>query len=247
MIDLHCHFLPGIDDGPKTMNEALALARAAVANGITHSVMTPHIQPGTWNNDLTTITPIFEQYQQQLKGNNIPLSISMAAEVRICPEVLPLITDGNIPFLGEYEGYKLMLLEFPHSHISVGSDKMIKWLFDRNIRPVIAHPERNKDVMRKLEKIKPFIDMGCYTQVTAGSITGTFGDRAYKTAHQMLEHDWITVIATDAHNLEHRPPDLQAGYDAIAEHKNADDVKSMLEISLVWANSSEHHFFKQSE
>ena len=214
MIDLHSHLLPGIDDGARTMEDALQLARVAVEDGIQHITFTPHIHPGRFDNSVSTIQPVFEQFQQALKEEGISLSVAMSGEVRLSAEVLMLVAQNQVPFLGEWEGKKVMLLELPHSHIPPGSDKLVKWLLDRNILPMIAHPERNKDIIRDLDTISPFVEVGCLFQVTAMSIAGRFGVPSAQRSMELLENDWITVLATDAHNLEHRPPVLSEGYRA---------------------------------
>lgn len=212
MIDLHSHLLPGIDDGARSMDEALQLARVAVDDGITHITFTPHIHPGRFDNNVSTIQPVFEAFKQALKDASVPLSVAMSGEVRLSAEVLMLVAQNQIPFLGTWEGKNVMLLELPHSHIPPGSDKLVKWLLDRNIIPMIAHPERNKDIIRDLEAVTPFVELGCLFQVTAMSMAGGFGVASAQRAMEMLEKGWITVLATDAHNLEHRPPVLSEGY-----------------------------------
>lgn len=214
MIDLHCHLLPAIDDGPSSIEESEALARAFVANGITHAVATPHIHPGRYDNDIDSIRAAFEQCVEMLQQKSIPLNVAMAAEVRICPEILSMIPAGKIPFVGKKEGKSVLLLEFPHSHLLPGTENMLRWLMDRDIVPLIAHPERNKDITYQPEKLRPFINMGCLVQVTAGSVSGRFGDKVQESARYMLSQGWVTVLATDAHNLAGRPPELHEGMDA---------------------------------
>lgn len=214
MIDLHSHLLPGIDDGARSLDEALQLARVAVADGITHITFTPHIHPGRFDNSSATIQPVFEAFRQALADHAIPLSVAMSGEVRLSAEVLMLVAQNQVPFLGTWQGRQVMLLELPHSHIPPGSDKLVKWLMERNILPMIAHPERNKDIVRDLDAMAPFVEMGCLFQVTAMSMAGRFGVPSAQRAMEMLEKDWITVLATDAHNLEHRPPVLSEGFAA---------------------------------
>jgi len=117
MIDLHCHLLPGIDDGPDTLEQALELARIAVANGITHSVVTPHIHPGRYENDAASIQQNLADYRAALVAEGIPLKLGFAGEVRLGAEVLMMVQQGQIPFYGEYEGKQVFLLELPHSHV----------------------------------------------------------------------------------------------------------------------------------
>jgi protein-tyrosine phosphatase len=131
--------------------------------------------------------------------------------VRLGEEVIPMVLDERIPFLGARDGYRIMLLELPHSHIPVGADKFIGWLLKRKIRPMIAHPERNKDVLHDINKITPLVSMGCWLQLTAGSVAGKFGEPARKRSVQLLERGWVSILASDAHNLEHRPPELEPG------------------------------------
>lgn len=217
MIDLHCHLLPGIDDGPETLEQALDLARLAVTNGITHSIVTPHIHPGRYENDALSIQAGMAEFKQSLLDNNIPLQLGFAGEVRLSAEILMMVEEKQIPFYGELDGYQIFLLEFPHSHVLPGSEQLVQWLLDRKIRPMIAHPERNKDIMRKFDKVKPFIEMGCLFQLTAGSIAGAFGELAQETSRLLLETGKVTAIASDAHNVEFRPPRLDHGRDAAAE------------------------------
>ena len=216
MIDLHCHLLPGIDDGPQSMEESLALARHAVAGGITHAVVTPHIHPGRYANTRSSLIPLFDDFRKELERQSIPLQLSLGGEVRLSIESVQLMNEGELPILGNYLGYDVVLLEFPHSHIPPGAENLVDHMLARKIRPLIAHPERNKDVMAKLEKIQPFVEHGCLLQVTAGAVAGKFGRRAHKRAVQMLEKEWVTVLASDAHNMKYRPPELEAGRKAAA-------------------------------
>jgi protein-tyrosine phosphatase len=101
-----------------------------------------------------------------------------------------------------------MLLEFPHSHIPVGADKLVSFLKKRNITPVIAHPERNRDLLKSPDKINQFVRLGCWFQVTASSITGGFGETCQQLALDYIAKDIIQVIASDAHNIKRRPPIL---------------------------------------
>ncbi|MHB1300624.1 MAG: tyrosine-protein phosphatase [Burkholderiales bacterium] len=211
MVDLHCHFLPGIDDGPATLDEAVAMALAAAENGIGRVVVTPHIHCGRYENDLDSIRPVFEMFSRALEARDVPIRLNFAAEVRIGPEIIEMVESERLPFLGVQDGYRMLLLEFPHGHIPLGSEKMVNWLLLRKIRPVIAHPERNKDVMRNLSKIVPFVEMGCLLQVTAGSIAGNFGPFCRSVCIKLLESGWVWALASDAHNLLHRPPELEAG------------------------------------
>ncbi len=217
MIDLHCHYLPGIDDGAQTLEESLGLAKAAVAAGITTAVMTPHVHPGRYENTRSSIAALCAAFQQVLSHQQISLEIRAGGEVRISAEIMQMVEDDEIPFLGAADGYRIMLLEFPHSHLLLGADKLVSWLLARRIRPLIAHPERNKEVMRNVEKIAPFVEAGCLLQLTGGSLTGQFGKPAQQCARTIIERGWASVVATDAHNLSHRPPNLDVAFKSLCE------------------------------
>jgi len=211
MIDLHCHILPGIDDGAKNLPDALALARYAVSAGITHSVLTPHIQFDRYQNDKNSIKASFDNFQQKLIQEKIPLQIGFAAEVRIDPQIIDWVNEGRIPFLGRQDTTDLILLELPHSHIPAGTENMIRWLTTKNIVPVIAHPERNKAIMKEPNKLNSLYNSGCLFQLTAGAVAGQFGESSRVTAEKLLINNMVTLLATDAHNLKHRPPELEPG------------------------------------
>ena len=211
VIDLHCHLLPGIDDGPQRLADALDMARAAHAAGIRAAVVTPHLHVGRYDNTLASIAAAAAAFVDELERAAIPLRIGYAAEVRICAELTQLVESGGIPYLGKHEGRNVMLLEFPHSHIPPGSDRMVIWLLDHGVRPMIAHPERNKDVMRRPDKLAPFREMGCLIQLTAGSLAGRFGATALLRARELLEQGCVDVLASDAHNLHARRPALEEG------------------------------------
>ena len=216
MIDLHSHLLPGVDDGAATLAEAVELARHAVQDGIRIAVLTPHIHPGRYDNTRASLAGQVEALQAELQKQQIPLKLRLGAEVRIGVESLEQILEGEVPFLGEADGYRIMLLEFPHQMIPVGSQQFVEKLLQLKIRPLIAHPERNKSVMAQPERIRSFVEAGCWLQLTAGSIAGRFGEPARLTAITLLEEAWVHVIATDAHNIEHRPPALSEGRSAAA-------------------------------
>ncbi len=217
MIDLHCHFLPGIDDGPDSLVEALDLARAAVADGITHSVLTSHVDPERYDNRRSNLAQAHAEFRQQINTAGIPLDVRLGGEARLCPELLDLIAEDQVPFLGEVDGWRILLLEFPHQMIPVGSGRFIYSLLKLKIRPLIAHPERNKAVMAQPEKIHEFTDAGCWLQLTAGSLAGRFGASAQKVAFQLVEEGWHCIAATDAHNLHNRPPLLSEARAVLSE------------------------------
>lgn len=228
MIDMHCHLLPGVDDGPKTMEQSLELARIAIGNGITHAVLTPHITPGRYDNSPENLAPVFTRFSDALAAHAIPLKVALAAEMRLDPLIMSMADAGTLPFLGEQEGDKLLLLEFPHANIPLGSLELVEWLMRRRIRPVIAHPERNQSVVRKLTHMEPFFKAGCILQITAGSLTGVFGPGPKKTAMELLQRGWVKIMATDAHNNKMRSPEFEPARILLEEIVGKDESWAMV-------------------
>ena len=209
MIDLHCHLLPGIDDGPKNLEDSLEMVRYAVNAGITKFVTTPHITPGRYDNSIETIKPVFDHLKKAVEKKHLAIEMAFAAEIRFDSVIIDMVNNNSLPFLGEFEGEKLILLEFPHSHIPAGCEDLIKWLGNRGIRVLIAHPERNRSVLSNIENIKPLVQLGCLLQITGGSLTGVFNETAKDCAIELLKRDWVTIIASDAHNIYARCPELE--------------------------------------
>ena len=215
MIDIHCHLIPGIDDGAKVLEESLSLLELAVSDGIQRMVFTPHIHLGRFNNTKSIIEKEFSRLKQAVTDAGIDIELASAAEVRLDAEIIELLAAEQLPLYGEYQGRRYMLLELPHSHIPQGTSALVAYLIKRNIIPVIAHPERNRELMKNPERIKPLARMGCWFQLTAGSITGQFGDKCQKLSLQYLEQGLVNIVASDAHNMKHRPPILSKARDQV--------------------------------
>lgn len=215
-VDIHCHLLPGIDDGAQDMSSALLMTEMAVSNGIERIVLTPHIQPGIYDNNLASIQSVFAEYQAAVAAAEIDVELGFAAECHLTPEILSAVESGQVPYLGEWEGEKVILLELPHTSVPAGALQLIRWLRANNIRPLIAHPERNQEIIRYPEKIRPLASMGALLQLTAGSLTGVFGSKSRHSVEQILKAGLGHVIASDAHNLGRRSPELLAGMQVAA-------------------------------
>jgi protein-tyrosine phosphatase len=239
MIDLHCHLLPGLDDGPEDLQTSLKMARLAVSNGITHVICTPHIHPGRYDNSAAVIGRACTAFTEALQHHQIKLKINFAAEVRFGSELMTGVKDGSIPFLGDWEGRKAMLLELPHGEVPFGAERMTQWLLGQGVMPIIAHPERNKGIMQQPARLRPFLQQGCLLQITAGSIAGLFGDQARRLSHHLLKERVVSVIASDAHNLRHRPPDLKRGLSIASKILGEREAKHLV-LDTPWAISQGH-------
>lgn len=239
MIDLHCHLLPGIDDGAKNIADAMALAKQAYDSGITHVVCTPHIHEGYFDNDIDIIESTHEIFKSALEREGIPLKSHFAAEVRINPNIVALANTKRLPYLGYFDGSPVLLLELPHSHIPPGTEQLIAWLKSAGIVPMIAHPERNRDILSNYNKAAWLRGKGVLFQLTAGAITGTFGDRARDCVFRLLNDGFADIVATDTHNLHKRPPELAGAYSLLKEEFGEASAKDLcvnnpFEIARCW-------------
>ena len=228
MIDLHCHLLPGMDDGPDTLEQSLELCRLAVADGITRAIVTPHMHPGRWENNRQSIAVACDTLQHALDEHAIALQLGFAAEVRLTERIPEQIASEEIPFYGVVDGYQIMLLEFPHGHVIPGSHTLVEWLLGRGIRPLIAHPERNRQIMADASQLQPFIDAGCWLQLTAGSVIGQFGAKSQALAHRLLADDRVTVLASDGHNARARPPVLRQAFGSIVRQFGVERAQRLM-------------------
>lgn len=211
MIDIHSHILPAIDDGARTIDEALDMLRIAIDQGVTTQVLTPHIHMGRFNNTKQHIEQEFTKFKERVDSANLPIKLLLGAECRIGPEVMQLVNNNVIPWLGEYEGKRTFLLEFPRTEIPFGSDNLVRWLLSKGCLPIIVHPERNTTFLNNRNKLQTFIDLGCPLQITASSITGKFGSDVQQMCEELLIAEQVSAIASDCHNLKGRTPDLLDG------------------------------------
>jgi protein-tyrosine phosphatase len=229
LIDLHNHMLPSIDDGAHSVDIALQMALQALDSGVTHVVCTPHIHSGYYDNSLTTIQMATQEFAEYLQLHQCPLKIACAAEVRICPEIMRWQASGDLPYLGQWQGKDLLLLELPHSHIPAGTDKLIKWLMTHNVQPLIAHPERNRDILQDYRKFTQLKNQGCLFQLTAGALLGRFSAAVESLAWRMLDEHSISIIASDSHNLERRPNEMGKCRARLAEYLDPVYVSKLFE------------------
>jgi protein-tyrosine phosphatase len=216
MIDLHCHILPHIDDGAKSIDEAIALVALAAEQGVSRMVATPHIHLGIYDNNLQSINAAYRGLCDALALTNIDIQVRAAAEVRISPEIMLFIEQQQIPFLGYYQQKNVLLLELPSSHIPPGTDKLINWLLAKDVLPMIAHPERNRELQTHPDRIKPFVQSGCLLQLTAASLIGDRGPSAQQLSEYLVRKKLYSIVASDCHSLNRRPPKIALAYDAIS-------------------------------
>ncbi len=206
MIDLHCHVLPGIDDGPETIEGSLALARAAVAAGIDTLVATPHVNART-PNDSRTIARLVETLNARLADERIELQVLTGGEIaathiaEIDPAELSRLGLGGGPWL---------LVEPPFTAVAVGLESIVSRLQRQGHRVVLAHPERSPALQGDLRTLRALADGGVVLSITAGALTGDFGSTVRRFALELAREGLIHNVTSDAHDSVKRPPRLAA-------------------------------------
>lgn len=220
MIDLHCHILPGLDDGPANEEESLLMARAAVEQGIHTIVATPHHQTTKYMNDKSAILAAVQHLNEVLKQNEIPLTVLPGQELRIYGELLQGYEDHTIQTLNETNKY--ILLEFPANHVPRYTEKLLYNMQLKGLLPIIAHPERNAEIAEHPSILFNLINKGALAQVTASSLTGDFGKSIKKLSLQFIEHNLVHIVASDAHNVTNRPFKLKNSYEVLQDEFGAD-------------------------
>jgi protein-tyrosine phosphatase len=222
MIDLHCHMLPGIDDGAADLETALEMARIAVADGITMTACTPHIYPGLFENTAENIAQATAALRVQLQEAGIPLEIGYGADIQLVPELVKGLRSGSHPTL---HGSRYFLFEPPHHTVPVRFEQTLFDAVASGFVPVITHPER----LTWLDDAHyPWFvaaaRQGAWIQLTAGAVVGRFGRRAKYWSERFLDDGLVHILATDAHEPRHRPPLLAEGREAAAVWVGAEEA-----------------------
>ena len=215
MIDLHCHILPGLDDGAGSVEESLAMAKMALQDGIHTVVATPHSLDGLYLNPLNTVTDAVESLRRVLDENGLKLRLCVGADAHLCPGMVERVRNGEAVTINNSGRY--LLLELPPQTLPERLREEIFSLKIHGITPIITHPERHPGIQRDLRLLREMISHGALAQVTAMSVSGEFGGLVMACAEAMLEHRLVHIIASDAHSADNRPPVLSRAVEAAEE------------------------------
>jgi protein-tyrosine phosphatase len=226
MIDLHCHILPGLDDGPQTMEESIRMCQIAYQDGIRTIVATPHTLNGVYKNGKSVILSKVNELNDALnnselppgqrpsraggrtQNSELPLRILPGSDVHLCETTLQQVDQGEAVTIGD--GGKYLMIEFTSQGIPYQAEEVLFQLIAAGIVPIITHPERNLEIGQRPQRYLRMIQMGCLGQVTAMSLTGGFGPAVKKVAGKLLTKRLLHIIASDAHSIDRRPPILSA-------------------------------------
>ena len=215
LVDIHCHILPGIDDGSKDWETSIKLARDAVKDGVTHAMCTPHTLNGKYINHKKDVIRLTENFQDMLDEAKIPLTVFPGQEVRISGDLPEALDNDDILFLDEDGQY--MLLEFPSDDVPTYAKDMIFNIQQRGITPIVVHPERNSRILKEPHILQELIEQGCLVQIAASSYVGTFGKEIEKMSKQFIEAGQCACFASDAHDLPKRQYEYSAALKKLGE------------------------------
>ncbi len=215
MVDIHCHILPGMDDGPDTMEDSVRMAEAAISDGVTHLVATPHANDN-YVFDPERIRRFRDELQQKIGAR---LQISTGCDFHLSYENLQAVHQDPQRFTLNQKNY--LLIEFADFALPPFLDEALHKLQVSGLHLIITHPERNPLVRARPERLYGWVTRGFFVQVTALSLLGRFGPQAQQAATQYLDCNLIHFIASDAHNLRGRPPKLREAYDWVAQRRGA--------------------------
>ncbi|HTP68133.1 MAG TPA: CpsB/CapC family capsule biosynthesis tyrosine phosphatase [Dongiaceae bacterium] len=210
MIDLHCHILPGLDDGAKTLEDSVAMAEDAIADGITHVVGTPHAS-SDYDFDYSRVRAACSELQARLSGR---LTLATGCDFHLDHENLLAVRKDSRPYCLNQHDY--LLVEFNEFSIPPSMDQTLHELQLLGLRPIVTHPERNGILRTHPERLEQWIRHGSFVQITAGSLSGVFGTGAQQDAWSWMHRGFVHFICSDAHNTGRRPLKLKFAYDAVA-------------------------------
>jgi protein-tyrosine phosphatase len=213
-VDIHCHLLPGIDDGAKDWDESLAMARLAVEDGTRTIVATPHQLGNFGHNRGDEIRRLANELQQRLDAAGIPINMLPGADVRIEPGLAARLAGGDVLTLGDHRRH--VLLELPHE-LYLPLEPVLRELSQRRIVGILSHPERNQGILRQRDVLAPLVEAGCLLQITAGSLCGTMGPECRELSEWLLVERMAHFVATDAHGPRSRRPLMRRAFERVVE------------------------------
>lgn len=213
-VDIHCHLLPSIDDGASSEEEAIRMATAAVDEGISHIIVTPHQLGAYRQNSSAIIREKTSRLQAAIADAGLPLEIRPGADVRIEPDMVQLLQEDEVVTLADQKGY--VLLELPHD-VYFPLEPLLQQLHAINLVGVLSHPERNRGIQANPAVVHRLVDAGALMQITCGSLTGEFGKTSKQLSERLLENRLVHFVATDAHGTGRRRPAMIDAFDRVTE------------------------------
>lgn len=220
IVDIHCHILPGIDDGAKNLEMAIQMAKIARDSGTTDIVVTPHHNNGVFRNERDDVFHHMHALQQALNEQKIDIKLHPGSELHLMPEIVQELAYESA--LTYADKGRAVLVELPKQYIPIGAQEILTDLLAQGLTPIIAHPERNGDILRDPKIYEKWVELGCCGQITAMSINGDFGSSIESVCDRWFKKGYIHFLASDAHRPQGRSPDLSVYFDYVEEEYGAD-------------------------
>ncbi|MCU0229925.1 MAG: hypothetical protein MUC67_00965 [Acidobacteria bacterium] len=210
MIDTHCHLLPGLDDGAPDETVALAMARAALADGVTSIAATPHMREGDYLNERPRVVEAAARFRELLTREGVPLAVELGSEVHLSARLVERLSERRILAYGdrlpETDRPAYLLLECPYRTRPIRLDETVFELMLAGFVPVLAHPERIRWFQEDPARYEALVARGVLGQMTTSSLLGTFGKKVQALAESFVRRGLVHILASDAHDTAYRPP-----------------------------------------
>ncbi|NLG83021.1 MAG: phosphotransferase [Firmicutes bacterium] len=226
MIDIHAHILPGFDDGAHSIAEAVEMAYQAYEDGITAAIATPHILDPRRDHREKILAAV-EKMRVVFAERRARLEIFPGAEVHIDPCLPELVAAGKVMTMNDAGRY--LLLELPLGEMPGYTEEVTFGLVPLGGTPIIAHPERNRDLARDVRLLRRLVEQGCLVQLSTGSIRGRFGREAERAAKVFLREGLVHFLGTDAHGADRRRPRMAEAAAKITEACGPEWARTLVE------------------
>jgi protein-tyrosine phosphatase len=213
MVDIHHHLLPGLDDGSTDLETSLAMARMAAADGITHITATPHAN-SRYPFDPVSNEELLQSIRNGLAKEGVSLTLGGGCDFHMSYDNIQDAREH--PRKYTLNGHEYLLIELPDFSIPKQIDESFYELRLAGMTPILTHPERNPTLQRNPARLREWVQQGMLIQVTTSSVLGHMGKTAERMAHRLLADRWVNFLATDAHNVDHRPPKMRGACELVA-------------------------------
>lgn len=224
MLDIHSHILPGVDDGSNSMEESIEMAKIYLDNGINKLIATPHYIEGIENKCKDENQVVLEQLREELLKNGLDLDVYLGNEIYTTMDMISYLEEGKVSTLNDS---KYILMEFPMFDIPLYVENLIYELLLKGYVPIIAHPERNKNIIDDPNILYGFIEKGALAQLNLPSIQGKYGRSIKDTGEILLKHNMIHFVGTDAHSKNKRSPNVKSSLEMLKTLVDSEDYEKL--------------------
>ena len=254
MIDFHNHILPNVDDGSISLDMSINMLSEASKQGITEVVNTVHYQHPKFDEkdiDIDRINGLKNELEYELENKGISIKLHLGAEVFYYPNLLKIM-DNPLATIGKG---KYMLIEFHPRLIPKSHKQHLFNLKMAGVTPIIAHPERYKDVQENISIVNRWLEAGCIIQIDAGSPLGLLGKKSKIASLEIIKNNWFQILGSDAHDNKNRRFCLKRALDYIRNFvedpemyvvKNPKKIINgePISIDIQYKKTDKYNFFK---